>query len=242
MPVGRLPIKTHIVPDQKRADMYSFIAQALDRGEQAYVICPLVEESDNLQSVRAATSEYERLVKVFSRHRLALLHGRMKAAEKDQILEDFKQHTYDLLVATPVVEVGIDVPNATILLIEGAERFGLAQLHQLRGRVGRGAVQSYCFLLSDSTNAEDSQRLHHLEHEHSGIRLAELDLQTRGPGEVYGVRQSGIPELKAANFFDLELIEKARQEAETLWESNMVSTHSPLKERLNATTYKIEMN
>ena len=242
MPVGRLPIKTHIVPDNKRADMYGFITQALDRGEQAYIICPLVEESDNLQSVRAATTEYERLVKIFPKHKLALLHGRMKPAEKDQILADFKSHKYDLLVATPVVEVGIDVPNATILLIEGAERFGLAQLHQLRGRVGRGQIQSYCFLLSDSTQAEDVQRLHHLEHEHSGIRLAELDLQTRGPGEVYGVRQSGIPELKAANFFDLELIERTRHEAEILWESKMVEHYQPLKERLQATSRHIELN
>lgn len=242
MPVGRLPIKTHIVPDNKRTDMYGFITHALDRGEQAYIICPLVEESDNLQSVRAATTEYERLVKVFPQHRLALLHGRMKPAEKDQILADFKDHAYDLLVATPVVEVGIDVPNATMLLIEGAERFGLAQLHQLRGRVGRGQTQSYCFLLSDSTQAEDVQRLRHLEHEHSGIRLAELDLQTRGPGEVYGVRQSGVPELKAANFFDLELIERTRQEAEILWESRIVEQHEPLKEQLKATTRHIELN
>src|SRR5690606_34116253 len=123
MPVGRLPINTHIVPDPKRQDMYGFIAQALNRTEQAYIICPLVEESDNLQSVRAATTEYERLTKVFPNHRLALLHGRMKPAEKDQILADFKNHVYDLLVATPVVEVGIDVPNATILVVEGAERF-----------------------------------------------------------------------------------------------------------------------
>ncbi len=242
MPVGRVPIKTHIVPAHKRADMYGFMAQALGRGEQAYIICPLVEESDNLQSVRAATTEYERLTKIFPQHRLGLLHGRMKPAEKDQILAGFKDHAYDVLIATPVVEVGIDVPNATILLVEGAERFGLAQLHQLRGRVGRGSAQSYCFLLSDSTAAEDSRRLRHIEHEHSGIRLAEIDLKTRGPGEVYGLRQSGLPELKAANFFDVELIERSRQEAEKLWQDNLAQTHQPLQAKLKSATKQIELN
>ena len=242
MPQGRLPIKTHIVPDRKRQDMYGFIAKALDRGEQAYVICPLVEESDNIQSVRDATSEYQRLQTIFPNHKLALLHGRLKPTEKDQILADFKDHKFDLLVATPVVEVGIDVPNATMLLIEGAERFGLAQLHQLRGRVGRGSIQSYCFLLSDSTQAEDVQRLQHLEHEHSGIRLAEIDLQTRGPGEVYGTRQSGIPELKAADLQDVELIEKAQQEAQHLFATNSLQNHPALAEKLAETNKRVEMN
>ena len=171
-----------------------------------------------------------------------MLHGRLKPTEKDQILADFKDHKFDLLVATPVVEVGIDVPNATMLLIEGAERFGLAQLHQLRGRVGRGSIQSYCFLLSDSTQAEDVQRLQHLEHEHSGIRLAEIDLQTRGPGEVYGTRQSGIPELKAADLQDVELIEKAQQEAQHLYTTGALQNHPQLAQHLEATNKRIELN
>jgi ATP-dependent DNA helicase RecG len=180
------------------------------------VVCPLIEESDKVTEVRAATAEFERLQKVFPKHKLALLHGKMKPADKDAVLAAFKDGSYNMLVATPVVEVGIDVPNATMLVIEGAERFGLAQLHQLRGRVGRGSVQSYCFLLSDAANVKEVTRLGYLEREHSGITLAELDLTTRGPGEVYGQRQSGIPELKAASFMDVELVQATRQAAEYL--------------------------
>lgn len=216
LPSDRLPVKTHVVPETKRADMEGFLEQAMQRGEQVYVICPLIEQSDSLAEVRAVTVEFERLQKVFSHRRLSLLHGRLKTADKDAILDQFKDHQIDCLVATSVVEVGIDVPNATILVIEGAERFGLAQLHQLRGRVGRGALQSYCFLLSDAKNPKDIARLQHLVHETSGFKLAELDLATRGPGEVFGLRQSGIPELKAADFMDIELTKAARDEAELL--------------------------
>jgi ATP-dependent DNA helicase RecG len=216
MPRDRIPVKTHVVPQAKRADMEGYLRQAMERGEQVYIICPLVEESDALQEVRAVTTEFERLQTVFPNHRLALLHGRMKPAEKDAVLQQFKDHTFDALVATPVVEVGIDVPNATIIVIEGAERFGLAQLHQLRGRVGRGSLQSYCFLLSDAKDASELKRLRYLEQETSGIRLAEIDLEVRGPGEVFGQRQSGLPDLKAADFGDVELIQLARHEAEKL--------------------------
>lgn len=234
-PANRLPVKTHIVPQAKRQDMYSFIQEALDRGEQAYIICPLVEDSENLQ-VKSATQEFERLQKIFPNHNLALLHGRMKATDKDIILNQFKNHDSDILVATPVVEVGIDVPNATILVIEGAERFGLAQLHQLRGRVGRGSTQSYCFLLSDAKEATDIDRLQHMTHHDSGIELAEIDLQQRGPGEVYGTRQSGIPALKAASYFDLELIEKTRQAAEQLITNDEVTTNPTIQAHLTKLT------
>jgi ATP-dependent DNA helicase RecG len=241
LPANRLPIRTHVVPQRKRTDKEGYLAGAMQRGEQVFVVCPLIEESENITEVRAATAEFERLQKVFPDFRLALLHGRMKAQEKDAILEAFKRHEFDLLVATPVVEVGLDVPNATMLVIEGAERFGLAQLHQLRGRVGRGEKQSYCFLLSDVTDAKDITRLRHMEAETSGIRLAELDLATRGPGEVYGHRQSGIPELKAASFMDVELTQAAREEAEKLVSEGLIDD-SLLRNELNRTQRMVEMN
>ncbi len=231
-PANRLPIKTHIVPQAKRQDMYPYISQAISRGEQVYIICPLVEESETLTEVKSATAEFERLKTIFPQHRLALLHGRMKPTEKDTVLGDFKKHLYDILVATPVVEVGIDVANATILVVEGAERFGLAQLHQLRGRVGRGDQQSFCFLLSDAKDATEISRLQHLTHYDSGIQLAEIDLQERGPGEVYGTRQSGIPTLKAASFFDLDLIQKTQSEAQKLLASGELDHNPVLRERL----------
>jgi ATP-dependent DNA helicase RecG len=218
LPANRLPIRTHIVPSAKRRDMEGFLAQTMAQGQQVYIVCPLIDESDTLAEVRTATAEFERLQQVFAGHSLALLHGRLKPKDKDAILTGFKERAFDALVATPVVEVGVDVPNATIIVIEGAERFGLAQLHQLRGRVGRGSLQSYCFLLSDATNPKEVTRLRHLEHEQRGLALAELDLATRGPGEVYGRRQSGIPELKVASMADTELISQARAEAEQLVE------------------------
>lgn len=240
MPANRLPIKTHVVPEHKRADMEDYLDAAMARGEQVFIVCPLIDESDKVTEVRAATAEFERLQQVFGQRRLALLHGRMKAADKDQILAEFKNHQFDALVATPVVEVGIDVPNATMLVIEGAERFGLAQLHQLRGRVGRGDKQSYCFLLSDAKKAKDIARLRHMEHESSGIALAELDLATRGPGEVYGHRQSGIPELKAASFMDVELTQTTHEAAEGLIAS--LNSYPNLERELSRTQKLVEMN
>jgi ATP-dependent DNA helicase RecG len=242
LPIGRIPIKTHVVPDRKRADCYGFINDALSRGEQAYVICPLVEESENLDSVRAATTEYEKLKHIFAGFNLGLLHGRMKAADKDAMLGAFSAGDIDLLVSTPVVEVGIDVPNASMMIIEGAERFGLAQLHQLRGRVGRGKTQSYCFLFSDASDPREVARLRHLEQESRGIRLAEVDLETRGPGEIYGVRQSGLPELHAASLFDYALIEAARAEAELLYQHERLIDLPLLQERLLQQERRIEMN
>lgn len=242
MPAHRLPIKTHVVPQAKRQDMEEFLRQTMQRGEQVYIICPLIEASDTLVQVRAATTEFERLQKIFSGLRLALLHGRLKAGEKDDLLADFKNRRFDALVATPVVEVGIDVPNATVMVIEGAERFGLAQLHQLRGRVGRGQVQSYCFLLSDATKVEDVERLRHLEKERSGIALAEIDLVTRGPGEVYGHRQSGIPDLKAADITDVELVKRARTEAEHLSHQLGLQLTAEIQNQILRTQHLIAMN
>lgn len=218
MPKGRVQIKTWVVPHQKRESAYEWIKKRVqDTDEQAFIVCPLIEESEKetMQSIKAASAEFKKLsTKIFTNLRLGLLHGKMKPKEKNEVMEKFKMGEIDILVATPVVEVGIDIPNATIMLIEASERFGLSQLHQLRGRVGRGSKQSYCLLFSDSRSEISLSRLKALERTLSGAQLAELDLKLRGPGEVYGTRQHGFPELKIASFSDYDLIKRARQAAE----------------------------
>ncbi len=227
LPKGRKPIVTRIVQPHDRQKMYTFMEDKIEKGRQVFVICPLIEESEKLEEVRAATKEYEFLSKhIFPKRRVTLLHGKMKASEKDTIMKDFKDHKYDVLVSTSVIEVGIDVPNASIIMIEGAERFGLSQLHQFRGRVGRGEHQSYCFLATDKAYAEHAQRLRAMEKHADGFHLAEIDLELRGPGEVYGVKQSGIPNLRMASYMDLDLIMEAREEAEKVLEGKTVSSQS----------------
>lgn len=218
MPPGRQEIITRTVPEKKRQDAYFWVSDQIAKGRQVFIICPLVEESENIE-VKAATEEYKRLSEaVFPQHKLALLHGRMKADEKDKVMKSFGEGEIDILVSTSVVEVGIDVPNATIMIIEGADRFGLAQLHQFRGRVGRGKHQSYCFLFTDSSSEEALRRLKYMSEYSSGFDLAELDLTMRGPGEVFGVRQSGIPDLKMANLQNAEFLERVRTRAKQLLE------------------------
>jgi ATP-dependent DNA helicase RecG len=213
MPPGRQPVATHWVGPDERGAAYTFVRQQVQQGRQAFVVCPLIEESAAVQT-RSATQEYERLsTQVFPDLRVGLLHGRMRAAEKDAVLQSFRLHEVDILVATTVIEVGIDIPNATVMVIEGADRFGLAQLHQLRGRVGRGADQSYCLLLSDEPGQDARERLKLLEETTDGFALAEADLRLRGPGDYFGTRQSGLPEFQAADFTDVRLIEAARREA-----------------------------
>ena len=213
MPPGRLAVQTEWVGPEERGRAYAFVREQVHEGRQAFVVCPLIEESAALQT-RAATQEYERLSReVFPELRLGLLHGRLAAAAKDAVLDAFRRGELHVLVATTVIEVGIDIPNATVMVIEGADRFGLAQLHQLRGRVGRGAEQSFCLLLSDDPSQTARQRLKLLEELSDGFALAEADLRLRGPGDYFGTRQSGLPELKAAGFGDVRLIEDARQEA-----------------------------
>lgn len=215
MPIGRKPIKTWLVPPEKRNGAYEWIREKIIKEkDQVFIVCPFIEESESMITVKAAAKEFERLKKdVFPKLELALLHGKMKAKEKDEILTDFRNGKTDILVSTPIVEVGIDIPNTTIMLIEEAERFGLAQLHQLRGRVGRGDKQSYCLLFTQSKNPQTLERLKALEAIFSGAILAELDLKLRGPGQIYGTNQHGVPQLKIASFSDFDLIEKTKKEA-----------------------------
>jgi ATP-dependent DNA helicase RecG len=217
MPPGRQVIETRYLKPNERERAYGFINSQIAKGRQAFIICPLVEESEKTEA-RSAIEEHKRLQSaVFPRLKLGLLHGRMKADEKDQVMTAFRDGQIHILVSTSVVEVGIDVPNATAILIEGANRFGLAQLHQFRGRVGRGEHQSYCLLLADNASPEAEERLQALERTSNGLELAELDLQMRGPGEFFGTRQSGLPDLKLVKLTDTKLLELARQEAQLIF-------------------------
>jgi ATP-dependent DNA helicase RecG len=213
MPPGRHPVETEVVAPHARAAAYEFVRAEVQKGRQAFVICPLIEESDKL-GARSATAEFELLsTSIFPDLRVELLHGRMPAREKTERMERFVRGDADVLVATSVVEVGIDVPNATIMLIEGAERFGLAQLHQFRGRVGRAEHQSYCLLFEGGIDEEGSQRLAAVAATDSGFELAERDLQLRGPGQIVGLRQHGLPEMRAADLLDVALMRRARDAA-----------------------------
>ncbi len=215
MPRGRKIVKTWLVPEEKRDGAYDWIRkQILTHNSQAFIICPFIDESESMQTVKAASIEFERLRKdVFPDLKLGLLHGKLKAKEKNSVLTDFKDKKFHILVATPVVEVGIDIANATIIMIEASERFGLSQLHQLRGRVGRGDKQSYCLLFTQSNNTSTLTRLQAMEKSNIGSELAELDLKLRGPGDIYGTTQHGLPRLKVANFSDFPLIQKAKDSA-----------------------------
>jgi ATP-dependent DNA helicase RecG len=214
MPPGRQKVITRLVPPGKRREAYDSVRAEISKGRQAFVICPIIEETDKL-GVNSATQEYEKLSgEVFPELRIGLLHGRMKPAEKDATMAGFVEGRIDLLVSTSVVEVGVDVPNATIMVIEGAERFGLAQLHQFRGRVGRGEHQSYCLLFTESRADLSLKRLRALVNIDDGFKLAQVDLELRGPGELYGTMQHGIPDFKMASLLDAKLIKRTREEAE----------------------------
>lgn len=216
MPPGRQEIKTRWLRSSERERAYAFTRRQIETGRQAYIIYPLVEESDKIDA-KAAVAEYERLqTKVFPDLKVGLIHGRLKAAEKETAMRAFYEGKTHILVATSVIEVGVDVPNSTVMIIEGANRFGLAQLHQFRGRVGRGEHQSYCMLIADSESTDAEERLSALEKTNDGFALAEKDLEIRGPGEFFGRRQSGIPELQMASILDIEMLTLAREEAERL--------------------------
>ncbi len=219
LPPGRKPIRTHWKQIGERASVYSALRKLLDQGRQAYVVCPLIEESEKLQ-VRAASDLAEYLqTEVFPDLKVGLLHGQMKTDEKDIVMSQFRDGSIQVLVSTTVIEVGVDVPNATCMVIEDADRFGLAQLHQLRGRVGRGSEQSYCVLICEANTLDATTRMQVMSSTNDGFVISEEDLKLRGPGEFYGTKQSGIPELQIADIFrDLPILDIARKEAFALVE------------------------
>jgi ATP-dependent DNA helicase RecG len=220
MPPGRQTIETSWMSPLERERAYSFVRSQVEGGRQAFIICPLVEESEKVEA-KSAVEEHARLQKdVFPDLKLGLLHGRMKAEEKDEVMRQFRNRELHILVSTAVVEVGIDVPNATVMLVEGANRFGLAQLHQFRGRVGRGEYQSYCLLLADASTPDAEARLRAISETNDGFELAEEDLKLRGPGEFFGTRQSGLPDIKLAKLSDAGLLEMARKEAQGIFEAD----------------------
>ncbi len=220
MPPGRKPVRTRLILPTERERAYNFVRSQVEKGRQVFIICPLVEESEKVEA-KAAVDEHKRLQKyIFPDLRLGLLHGRLKSEEKEATMARFAQGELDILVATSVVEVGIDVPNAAVMLVEGADRFGLAQLHQFRGRVGRGEHASYCLLVSDSASPEAQERLQAVEATNDGFALAQKDLELRGPGEFLGTRQSGFPDLKLASVTDLRLVEAAREAARRFFETD----------------------
>jgi ATP-dependent DNA helicase RecG len=237
LPPGRQPIKTTWVAPADREDAERFVREQIEQGRQAFVICPLVEESETLDA-KAATAEYDRLRRlVYPDLRLELLHGRMSGRQKDDVMRRFRAGECDILVSTAVIEVGIDVPNASVMMIEGADRFGLAQLHQFRGRVGRGDEQSYCLLLSDEPSEDARRRLELMEGTSDGFVLAEADMDMRGPGQFFGTKQSGLPGLKVAKLSDVKLIELTREEATRMLDDDpglTKSEHEALNRQVRA--------
>ncbi|MDO8609555.1 MAG: ATP-dependent DNA helicase RecG [bacterium] len=236
LPKGRIPIKTFFVPKIKRTACYDWIINQVNTLKtQVFIVCPLIEESqsETMVSVKAATKEYEYLSKsVFKTLRIGLLHGKMKSKDKKEVMEQFKNKKYDILIATSVVEVGVDIPNATIMIIEGGERYGLAQLHQLRGRIGRGDKQSYCYIFSEQENEDIIKRLTYFSKNHNGANLAEYDLKIRGPGNIFGKEQHGYVALKIASLADFDLIEKSKKAVQYYIDHYSSIENKNLKERI----------
>lgn len=213
MPPGRKPVRTKCIAADKRDECYSFVRKQLDEGHQAYVVTPLIEDSEAID-VRSAHNVYEELSSRFSRYNVSLIHGAMKQDEKEQIMDDFYNGDIDILVATVVIEVGINVPNATVMIVENSERFGLAQLHQLRGRVGRGSSKSFCFLINESDSQISAKRGEIMEKSNDGFFIAEEDLKLRGPGDIFGTRQHGIPDFDISYISKhMKILEHAKKEA-----------------------------
>lgn len=241
LPPGRQPIQTTILNGKQRRDAYDLIQREVAKGRQVYVVLPLIEESEKLD-VKSAVEEHQKLQsKIFPEFKIGLLHGRMSSAEKDQAITLFRDRETQILVSTTVVEVGVDVPNATVMLIENAERFGLSQVHQLRGRVGRGKDKSYCLLMLGGSTPEARQRLQVLEQSQDGFLIAEMDLQLRGPGQVLGTRQSGLPDFALASLVeDQEVLQLARDAAQKVLEKDPKLQGLPLmRDELNRRYIKI---
>ncbi|MEK7609092.1 MAG: DEAD/DEAH box helicase, partial [Patescibacteria group bacterium] len=235
LPKGRKKIITKVVAPANREKAYAFIENQIKLGRQAFVICPLIEESEAaiMSEVRAATREFEKLSRdVFPHLKIGLLHGKMKPPEKEETMKNFKDKKTDILVSTSVVEVGIDIPNASVMMIEGADRFGLSQLHQFRGRVGRAEHQSYCFLFAESPAQATAARLKILAESEDGFRLAEKDLQLRGPGQFFGREQSGLPDLAMSALKDTRLIEDVQSAVKMFIEKDKIENHPLLAKKL----------
>jgi len=236
IPAGRLTVNTYYVDSSKRARIYNFIKQHIDKGFQAFIVCPLVEGSE---SGLAAAEDYAAKIagENFAKYRVGLMHGRLKATQKEQIMKAFIARELDLLVCTTVIEVGVDIPNAVIMVVENAERFGLSQLHQLRGRVGRGNAQSYCILISDTTSEETTKRFKIMCETSDGFKIAEKDLQLRGPGDFFGHRQHGLPELHIADIInDMTVLKETRIAANEIIEGDP-KFESPENAGLRAEVY-----
>lgn len=242
MPKGRKKIKTSIIPNSKRKEMYKFIRKNIEDGRQVFIVCPLIDISDKL-GVKSVQEEFKELdKKIFKDIKIEMLHGRLKAPEKDKIMNRFLKNKTKIIISTSVIEVGVDIPNASVMLIEGADRFGLAQLHQFRGRVGRGEHQSYCFLCTDNRSEKTMERLKALVKSEDGFSLAKMDLELRGPGEVYGTSQKGFPEFKIATLFDHKLIEKTNKAVNELIKYDPKLDKNPLlKEKIHDMQANVHM-
>lgn len=241
LPVGRKKIITRLVEPMNRDKAYTFIREQVQKGRQVFVVCPLIEENPSAQSEKKSVMvEYEKLSKkIFPELKVAFLHGKLKPTEKESIMGDFKDNKTNILVATSVIEVGVNIPNASVMMIEGADRFGLAQLHQFRGRVGRSDHQSYCLLFTDSFSKVAEERLKYFETHHDGFSLAEKDLEIRGPGEIFGTEQSGAMQLRLAKLTDRELVKAARDAAKDILQH--LSDHPALQKTLQEVEKSIHL-